>query len=75
LSIPQDLSIVGIGSTSELVWLEPSLACVVLPAAEMGRVAMDLLLGRLNEPSTPAEHRVLPVTWQEGDSVAEVKKQ
>jgi GntR family transcriptional regulator of arabinose operon len=74
LRIPQDLSIVGIGSTSELVWLEPTLACVVLPAAEMGRVAMDLLLQRLDEPNAPAENRVLPVTWQEGDSVTEVKK-
>jgi GntR family transcriptional regulator of arabinose operon len=73
LSIPQNLSIVGIGSTSELVWLEPSLACVVLPAAEMGRVAMDLLLQRLKEPNVPAEHRVLPVSWQDGDSVAEAK--
>ncbi len=74
LSIPRDISIVGIGSTSEFIWLEPSLACVVLPAAEMGRVAMDLLLKRLEEPNAPAEHRVLPVTWQEGDSVAEAKK-
>lgn len=74
LKLPQDLSIVGIGSTAEFVWLEPSLACVALPAAEMGRVAMDLLLKRLKEPSTPAEHRVLPVTWQDGDSVAEPRE-
>jgi DNA-binding LacI/PurR family transcriptional regulator len=73
LRIPQDISIVGIGSTSEFVWLEPSLACVVLPAAEMGRVAMDLLLQRLKEPSAPAQHRILPVTWQHGDSVAEAR--
>ncbi len=70
LRIPRDLSIVGIGSTSELVWLEPSLACVVLPAADMGRVAMDLLLNRINEPGSPAEHSVLPVSWQDGDSLA-----
>ena len=73
LRIPQDISIVGIGHTSEFVWLEPSLACVVLPSADMGRVAMDLLLNRLKDPGAPAEHRVLPVTWQDGDSVAHLR--
>lgn len=68
LKIPDDISLVGIGYVAEFAWAEPSLACVVLPAATMGCAAMELLLQKLNHPDTPIEHRILPVTWQNGDS-------
>lgn len=69
LNIPGDLSVVGFGHVPELAWLTPALTCATLPAKEMGRVAMDILLRRMADPSAPAEHRVLPVGWHEGGSV------
>lgn len=38
--------------------------------AEMGRVASTLLLERIANPKAPAAHRVLPVCWTEGQSIA-----
>lgn len=69
LKIPRDLSVVGFGHALELGGLTPALTCAALPAQEMGRVAMDVLLGRMASPSAPAEHHVLPVGWHEGESV------
>lgn len=69
LKIPEDLSVVGFGHVVELSCLNPALTCATLPANDMGRIAMEILLKRLDDPSTPAEHRVLPVGWHEGESV------
>lgn len=73
LKIPGDLSVVGFGHVPELAWLTPALTCATLPAKDMGRGAMDILLKRMADLSAPPEHRVLPVGWHEGGSVRWMK--
>jgi DNA-binding LacI/PurR family transcriptional regulator len=72
--IPDDLSVVGIGNIPESEWMEPPLAIIGLPAVEMGRVAMEMLLQRISDPRGAREHRVLPATWVGRESVGSPKQ-
>ncbi len=62
LRVPQDVAVVCFDDTTQ-----PNaarfLTTVVQPAAEMGRIAVRLLLDRLAQPDKPAEDIVLPVDF------------
>src|SRR3972149_568105 len=45
LSVPQDVSIVGLGDTPLAAFLEPPLTTVRMPLAELGELAGGSLLG------------------------------
>jgi len=74
LRIPQDLSVVSAGNDPLCELTEPPMTAMDLPGSEMGRVAMELLLQRINDPQSTIEHRVLPVKWIERQSVGAVKQ-
>ncbi|MDD5704656.1 MAG: GntR family transcriptional regulator [Kiritimatiellae bacterium] len=67
--IPDDISVVGIGDDGQAEILDPPLAAIALPGREMGAAAMDILMRRLKDPTSPIEHRVLPVRWVVRESV------
>jgi DNA-binding LacI/PurR family transcriptional regulator len=70
LRVPDDISVVAIGSDEHAEVLDPPLATVVLPCREMGAAAIEILLRRLQNPTGPVEHRVLPGKWVARASVA-----
>ena len=57
LRIPEDVSIVGFDDTTEAQFVTPALTTVRQPLAEMGRAAVDVLLGLLeNQPPEASRH-------------------
>lgn len=60
LKVPGDIAVVGIDDQPFSTYL--ALSTVRLPVIEAGRQAIALLLRRLAEPTTGAEHRLLPCT-------------
>lgn len=54
LTVPDDLAVTGIDNTELAGVVRPGLTSVDLGAEERGRVAADLLLARIAEPSRPA---------------------
>lgn len=70
LRVPADLSIAGVGNAPVCDWDESGLSSIALPAAHMGQAAMELLWQRIQNPRSPVEHRILPVEWRPGASVA-----
>lgn len=66
LRVPGDVSVVSFDDSDLAGWLEPGLTSIALPHLEMGRLAVDLLLG---PESAPAVHLV-PMPVHERHSVA-----
>jgi LacI family transcriptional regulator len=67
LSIPDDVSIVSFDDQDIASWLRPGLTTLALPHYELGRIAMELILG--DEPLDNTVHRV-PMTLRTRASVA-----
>lgn len=63
MRVPDDIAVVGFGDHPFSAYLNPALTSVRLPAAQVGRSAVELLLRRLQDDgSGPAEHRLVPPT-------------
>lgn len=58
LRVPGDLSVAGFDDIDLATVVRPALTTVHQPNYEMGRLAVDLLLGRAEPPATPGETRV-----------------
>ena len=61
LSVPEDVSVIGFDDMQWSSWPLIDLSTIRQPLAELGAQAVDMLLHRLNHPSTPNEHKVLAV--------------
>jgi LacI family transcriptional regulator len=59
LEVPRDVSVVGFDDIPEAARVNPALTTVRQPLRDMGRVAVDQLLGRLDEPGQPPARVVL----------------
>jgi LacI family transcriptional regulator, galactose operon repressor len=59
IAIPGGLSVVGFDDIPEAARVNPALTTVRQPLREMGRVAVDQLLGRLDDPGQPPARVVL----------------
>lgn len=71
LSIPEDLSIVGFDNLELIAgWQEPGLTTMQLPHEAMGRLAVEMLIRRINDPSAPVRSRLVPCPVVERDSIA-----
>ena len=69
LSVPADLSLVTFEDhPSDEIGVR--LDTMVVPEREMGRVAVEMLLARIDEPGRSLPSRVLPFTHAAGDTVA-----
>ena len=57
LKVPQDIAIVGVDNIPLAEYTTPPLTTVALPYKEMGRLATELLISRINgDKSTPQRH-------------------
>jgi LacI family transcriptional regulator len=59
LRVPEDLSVLGFDDIVEAAWLGPGLSTVRQPLREMGRIAVQRLIGLLADPSQPAVRVVM----------------
>lgn len=57
--IPRDMSITGIAGGRWADAVTPAMTGADVPAQEMGRIAIDLLLERIADPSAPPRYRLL----------------
>ncbi|HET8656984.1 MAG TPA: LacI family DNA-binding transcriptional regulator [Longimicrobiaceae bacterium] len=60
LRVPDDVAVVCMDNEAATL-VDPFLTVAAQPTAEIGRVAMDLLLRRIQSPELPPERVVLPV--------------
>lgn len=68
LAVPGDVSVVGFDGISMAEYVDPPLATVKQPIQELGRMAVHILIGRMNGEGGPA-HCILPAKFQPRDSV------
>lgn len=60
LRVPDDLSVMGFNDDPLSSYLTPALTTVHVPIFELGRVAARLLLDRLQDPTSPVQHVLVP---------------
>ena len=68
LAVPSDVSVVGFDGISMAEYVDPPLATVKQPIQELGRMAVQILIGRMSGEGGPVRC-ILPVQFQPRDSV------
>lgn len=58
--VPDDLSVVGFDDTILASYVTPALTTVAQPIADIGRLATEMVLQRVQAPNDPPVRRVLP---------------
>lgn len=58
--VPDDLSVVGFDDTILASYITPALTTVAQPIADIGRLATEMVLQRVQAPTDPPVRRVLP---------------
>ncbi|MDF2268527.1 substrate-binding domain-containing protein [Streptomyces coacervatus] len=58
-SVPRDFSVVGVAASPWAEQVTPALTAAEIPAKEMSRVAVDLMIQRLRSPDSPPRHVLL----------------
>jgi LacI family transcriptional regulator len=71
LGIPAEVSVVSFDDDLLASWVKPQLTTVALPHYELGRAAIQVLLGHGIRDGHPSVHRI-PMPLQERDSVRRV---
>jgi LacI family transcriptional regulator len=56
LRVPDDIAVFGFDGLQHQMLRHPNLSTVVQSAANLGMTAVRLLLDRINEPESPAQH-------------------
>ena len=70
LRVPEDVSVIGFDNIALSSYSVPRLTTIAQPTEQLGRTAVDLMLGRLAEREAPAHNERLPVWLIERDSCA-----
>jgi DNA-binding LacI/PurR family transcriptional regulator len=60
LSVPDDVAVVGFDDLPVAAYIHPALTTVRRSVRESGELAVQLLIRRIEQPTSPAEHVVLP---------------
>jgi len=71
LRVPDDVSIVGCDNIQVASYMDPELATIRVPKAEMGRLAVDMLCDIIN--GAPCENRILTTEFQPGGTLGKRK--
>ncbi|KUM87364.1 MULTISPECIES: LacI family DNA-binding transcriptional regulator [Streptomyces] len=58
-TVPRDFSVVGVAASPWAEQVNPPLTAAEIPAKEMSRVAVDLMMRRLRAPDSPPRHVLL----------------
>ncbi|WP_286248429.1 LacI family DNA-binding transcriptional regulator [Streptomyces graminofaciens] len=58
-SVPRDFSVVGVAASPWAEQVTPQLTAAEIPAKEMARIAVDLMMKRLTSPGSPPRHILL----------------
>ncbi|MFF7640071.1 substrate-binding domain-containing protein [Streptomyces canus] len=58
-TVPRDFSVVGVAASPWAEQVNPPLTAADIPAKEMSRVAVDLMMRRLRSPDSPPRHVLL----------------
>jgi DNA-binding LacI/PurR family transcriptional regulator len=62
LTVPEQLSLIGIDDIPMASYLSPPLTTLRQDFAEIGRLAVQLLIGAVNNPNTQRQHLTLPAS-------------
>ncbi len=74
LNIPEDISVIGFDCGDFATAIRPTLTYVRQPMEDIGRIAAEILLEKINSPTSPNKHIVLNTTLIEGNSVKNINK-
>jgi len=69
LSIPEDVAVIGISDIDIAKYTNPPLTTVHIPTEDIGIVAADMLLARMNGYDLPPQKILLPITMKLRNSV------
>lgn len=69
LAIPQDVAVVGISDIDIAKYTNPPLSTVHIPTEDIGTVAADMLLARMNGYDLPPQKILLPISMVNRNSV------
>lgn len=71
LRVPEDVSLVGCDNIQFSSYMEPTLATIRVPKAEMGKLAVDMLCDIIN--GSPCENIILTTEFQPGGTIGKRK--
>jgi LacI family transcriptional regulator len=74
LKAPEDVSVVGFDDADWSDVITPRLSLIAQPVYEIGRLAAERLLARINGDTSRFRTFLLPTTWIERDSIASLKR-
>lgn len=60
LRVPEDIALVGFDDLSPALQADPPLTTIRQPLADMGRIAVELLLGRIDDPGSAPASVIVP---------------
>ncbi len=61
LNVPEDISVIGFNGDEMGTYLEPPLTTISIPRKEMGVAAVNRLIERIKDDSSPARKTIFPV--------------
>lgn len=73
LNVPNDISIIGFDDIELSEYISPRLTTIRQEVAEIGIVAMDVLVEQINSSEKYKTDRIIPVSLIERDSCAKIK--
>lgn len=74
LRVPEDISVVGFENNELSAYMQPPLTTFAIPTLEIGRQAAAFVLERIQMCDLSPEHRILPCTMVERNSVGNILK-
>jgi LacI family transcriptional regulator len=66
IRVPEQLRIIGFDGYRESPYFHPILSTIEQPVAEIARIAVDLLIQKIENPAFAPVPQVVPVTYREG---------
>lgn len=55
IRIPQEVAVIGFNNDPISEIVEPSLTTIMIPCYDIGRIAVDMLIKRINDPTLPSQ--------------------
>jgi len=75
LQVPKDISVLAIALQSAMIGLARNVTLIEVPGYEMGRIAVELAIAKLDDPDRPGETRLLAPSIIDGGTTAVARSQ